>query len=296
MGSRTHYADIVILRDGRPWAIIECKSRAFRSHDRALGQSVSYATAQDVGAEFAVYTNGEIWLVRRRYRGQWVAIPDIPRWRGECSGDDVSQLALAVSVLGPVLYWLDEHVPARESSHYFAAMQRFFGSRGVVTAATDARILKALDHISGVLSRPTNAEPFLAGKLGAACQALEAYFTSVGEPIAPDGADLFDLAHSAWGMLSGLIDGALNLPVPDACALRLCVTLLDHIGKTRAGCPVEIAFAVQDAVRCYIDLSLTVQFDTRLPDSSDSTVVGVIRRLSEPAWRNFMERDAKGLV
>lgn len=82
VGTRTHRADIVVMREDRPYIVIECKSRRTRKHEEAMNQAISYATASDMNAEFAVYTNGDVWWVRRRVKDVWVPIPDLPTFRG----------------------------------------------------------------------------------------------------------------------------------------------------------------------------------------------------------------------
>jgi len=64
VGSKTYRIDIVVLQDGKPWAVVECKKREYVKHDHAMAQAISYADSQNVHAEYAVYTNGDVWRVR----------------------------------------------------------------------------------------------------------------------------------------------------------------------------------------------------------------------------------------
>jgi predicted type IV restriction endonuclease len=79
MGSRPHWIDILVLRDGKPSVVVECKKPSDRKAEKAMEQAVSYADAPDIRAEFAVVTNGTDWQVKRRIQGIWCPVPDLPR-------------------------------------------------------------------------------------------------------------------------------------------------------------------------------------------------------------------------
>lgn len=79
MGSRPHWIDILVSREGKPSVVVECKKPSDRNADKALEQAVSYADAPEIQAEFAVVTNGKDWQVKRRILGKWCAVPDLSR-------------------------------------------------------------------------------------------------------------------------------------------------------------------------------------------------------------------------
>lgn len=72
IGSKTYEIDILVCRDGKPWIVVECKEPAHTKHVAAMEQAVSYASGQEIRAEFAVYTNGHIWNVQRRFKNNWI--------------------------------------------------------------------------------------------------------------------------------------------------------------------------------------------------------------------------------
>ncbi len=176
VGTRRHRADIVVLRDGQPFIVIECKSRRTRKHDDAMLQAISYATAADMNAEFAAYTNGDIWWVRRRIRDQWVPVSDLPVFRNGTPTADWRDILLAVDRTGPVLYWMDEPVPAKHAPRYFGALQRFFHATNEITEDTDHRLRWAADHVLRVLD-DVNRHP---NYTGARCPTRATGSTSTG--------------------------------------------------------------------------------------------------------------------
>ncbi len=56
---RPHRIDVVVLRDGSPYVVVECKSRRIKSLDAAMKQARSYGDMPDVSATYAVATNGD---------------------------------------------------------------------------------------------------------------------------------------------------------------------------------------------------------------------------------------------
>jgi len=79
MGSRPHWIDILVSCNGKPVAVVECKTPSERNLKKGMAQALSYADAPEIGAEFAVVTNGTDWQVRRRIQGKWCTVPDLPR-------------------------------------------------------------------------------------------------------------------------------------------------------------------------------------------------------------------------
>lgn len=78
LGTRSHRADIVVLKDYYPWIVLECKRTEHSDTPEGIKQALSYANC--LQSEFAVYTNGKVWLVKRykpKFK-EWISIPDLP--------------------------------------------------------------------------------------------------------------------------------------------------------------------------------------------------------------------------
>lgn len=277
--------DIMVLRDGKPYVVIECKARGEKDHETAMAQAINYASLPDVNAEFAVYTNGDVWWARRRIRGQWVAVPDIPAFHDHKAAGDWRDILLAVGCLSPVLFWLDEVVPAKTAPRYFGALQEFFHAENGVTAGTDRKLLWTADHVLRVLDDVTRHPNYTGGKMSHACDGLNKYWQERGMEPSFGGGDLWEMAHHAWADLSNMLDGARDTISLDYQAMRVIQALLSYLNsmKGRRVRYQDVGSPVQSEVRAYIDLALTVRFNARLPDLQDKILVGDVRDACRPA-------------
>lgn len=291
VGTRTHRADIVVLRDGHPYIVIECKPRRTRKHDDAMKQAISYATAADVNAEFAAYTNGNVWWVRRRVKDQWVPVPDLPTFRDGTPNTDWRDILLAVDRAGPALYWLDESIPVKQVSEYFGALQRFFHASNEITADTDHRILWTADHVLRVLDDVNRHPNYTGEKLSHACDGLNKYWQSSGVAAAFGGGDFWQMAHHAWADLSYHLEGARDVPALNHQAMRVILALLDYLNgmKGRRVRYHPVGSSVQAELREYIDLALKLRFNAQLPDPQDKILVQDVRDFCRPLWRAYLK-------
>ncbi len=71
--------DVIVLRDGSPYVVVECKSQRTKSLDPAMEQAENYGRMPDIAATYAVATNGDQWIVRRRIQGEWLPVPEVAR-------------------------------------------------------------------------------------------------------------------------------------------------------------------------------------------------------------------------
>src|SRR5690349_12221108 len=122
VGSRSYRIDILVLRDNSPWIVVETKEADHSRHVNAIEQPISYADAKPIQAEFAVYTNGSTWHVRRKVQGEWVAVLDLPAEHQSESPIYLSQILSTFHELSPLLAWLDEPVKEEEAKTYLDAM------------------------------------------------------------------------------------------------------------------------------------------------------------------------------
>ncbi|MBL7076276.1 MAG: type I restriction enzyme HsdR N-terminal domain-containing protein [Kiritimatiellae bacterium] len=296
VGTRTHRADIVMLQDNRPYIVIECKSRRTRKHDEAMKQAISYATAADMNAEFAVYTNGDVWWVRRRVKDQWVPVPDLPTFRDGAPTTDWQDILLAVDRAGPVLYWLDETVPVKQAAEYFGALQRFFHASNEITADTDHKLLWSAGHVLRVLDDVNRHPNYTGGKLSHACDGLNKYWQARGIEPSFGGDDLWEMAHHAWADLSCHMEGARDVPALDHQAIRVILALLDYLNRMK-GRRVKyraIESSIQTEVRAYIDLALKLRFNAQLPDPQDKILVQDVRDFCRPLWSEYLKERNGG--
>ncbi len=102
VGTRTHRADIVVYQDHIPYVIIECKKQDDRKLEQGLEQAVSYANC--LGAKFSVYTNGQIWQVKRFLNSSWEIVTDIPAFNNDSSTKNLDDFANHHTKMMSILY------------------------------------------------------------------------------------------------------------------------------------------------------------------------------------------------
>lgn len=109
VGTRQYRADILLLKDYRPWAVIECKRQEDNDISSGIQQAMSYASC--LQAEFAVFTNGKDWIVKRCYHGKWISVPDLPIYSSkQYSSVQLDQLLKACSSIVLLIHWI--HTPS----------------------------------------------------------------------------------------------------------------------------------------------------------------------------------------
>lgn len=147
VGRRTHYADIVIYRNQKPLIAIECKRMDDTKRDDGIKQAISYATAFEVQAEFAVHTNGITWDVYRNNDNNWVSIIDIPTKEFVNTDDYLASLIFEIELLRPILYWTYRSVPAKEAQTFFKHLQEFFLAQTLTLKEIDTDLTSATESL-----------------------------------------------------------------------------------------------------------------------------------------------------
>lgn len=285
-----------MLREGRPHIVVECKARSIKKLDGALQQAMNYASLPDMQATFAVATNGDAWLVRRRVNNDWVPVADLPQHREGKGSAEWRLILLAVHGLSPILYWLDRTVPAKQASCYFSSLQRFFHDRNEITMATDHDLLWAADNLLRALSDIEKHSGYTAGKMAEACKGLNSYWTSHGIESDFGGEDLWNMAHYGYADLSALVENNAGTAPLETALLRVILSLFAYLNGIKAPKRVQygdVSDSVQREIRAYINLVLTVRFDAALPDTLDKTYIGDIHAICKPAWLRFT-KDLNG--
>lgn len=127
VGTRTHYADIVIYQEHIPHVVIECKNQDNKAQDKSLEQAISYASC--LGAKYAVYTNGRDWIVKRSFDGSWEVVPDLPTYTNSLSTKKLDDFAKNYEKLMPILYWAYTAIPLEYRFKVYRMLQEFFMER-----------------------------------------------------------------------------------------------------------------------------------------------------------------------
>lgn len=288
VGSKTYRIDILVSRNGSPWVVVEGKERGHKNHAGGMKQAISYADAQGVKAEFALYTNGQVWHVQRRVQDRWIPVADLPTQVTE-ETILITRLLTTIHKVSPLLGKLDEILEGKEAHTFLSAMQVFFHGSNLLTKDADRDLLIATDNLVRVLC-VAGALPYQVGKLQTAQMYFERYRVRAGFPleIGPvTGSDpvCVELMHLHAGLMN-MVEGTNGLVVCDALLLRVNTALLEYGRNQRDGKEhfPTIGPSLHHALRDFLHYALSVHLNTALPDTLDDISIGDMHGCCHEAW------------
>jgi hypothetical protein len=293
VGSKTYRIDILVSRGGMPWLAVECKKPARAKPEEGIAQAISYADAQGIHAEFAVYTNGEHWLVRRRVQGRWVVVPDLPREVSSLAAEPITELLKAVTAATPLLYKLDETLEGAEAEKFLVTMQVFFCGPNLLTEDANLDLLAGTDNLLRVLALPGEHPQYRFGKLEAARQHFEAFCTKAGFgsrfPPFTGGEPLRHEIQQLRAAMLSMVEGTKGLPACDALVLKLDAALLEYgwLQSMPKQQHLQVGPSVHHALRDFLDYALAFHLNVSLPDPFDTISVRDLKSYCRSAWEEF---------
>jgi len=289
VGSKSYRIDILVSRRGQPTIVVECKPRGHKKHDEAMAQAISYADAQGIRAEFAVYTNGEEWHVKRRIQDKWEAVPDIARYTDVHGDMPITFLLGTMNELAPLLFKLDKAIAGQDAKRFLSALQRFFYGSNLLTEEINRELGFATDNLLRSLWGMDDHH-YCWNKLGVACSTFETYRNQIGGPYeiheVSGSQKLFQEHRQLSVSLMQLTEHCHALPSADVLVLRLNIALLQYGQKqcmSKDGYP-QIDQAVHDMLRKYLDFALLHQFNAVLPDKLDKIWTGDVIGYCKIVW------------
>lgn len=290
VGSKTYRIDILVCRDGVPAVVVECKPRSFTKHEEAMAQAVSYADAQIIQAEFAVYTNGNTWQVKRRLPQGWVAVPDLPHEIDYIATRPITDFLRTLAELNPLLYKLGEPLAGKDARSYLSAMQVFFHGTNLLTEDVHQDLRFGTDDLLRVLCACGDTH-YQSSKFCIAEAQFGRYCKQVGIglQIVPHRDSMWQEMRYLHGGLMTMIEATKVLVGADILVLRLYAALLDYglslreVHTPKAYPP--LGQRVYGPLRDYLSYALNVHLNSSLPDPLDTISIGDIRGYCLPAWK-----------
>jgi Holliday junction resolvase-like predicted endonuclease len=290
VGSKNYRIDILVSRGGKPWVVVECKERSHQKADAGMAQAISYASAQTIQAEFAVYTNGDVWQVKRRIRDEWVAVPDLPMPVGDEHGHSITEWLDAIHAVAPLLHKVHEPIEGEDALKFLQAMQTFFCGRNLLNRRDDQNLQSATDHVLRVLSTPDTDDLYARSKLEVARRAFDRFRARHAYPIeiCPVGGETirFEI-RELYNVLRSMIDGTKDLATSNALLLRLNVAILEY-GQNRetpSKCYPPIGRTLHQSLHEYLKYMLAARLNLTLPDPLDEPAVSDLRNSCHFAWQ-----------
>ncbi len=236
VGTRNHFADIVIFKEEKPFIVIECKRRKDNKIEKGVDQAISYASSKNIRAEYAVFTNGNKWIVNRFINNEWVRIPDIPSKKAGQYLNELEPFILELQDILPLLYWWNRAVPAKQAKDFFLCLQNVFNGHSLLLTGIDGKIQFATDLILRVLYGLNSHEQYVHGKISGVFKEISAYLKQIDpdshEDFHTSESNIRELVLSCRRRLSNLAGDAMNIANENINTIRFDLALLDYYLKS----------------------------------------------------------------
>jgi hypothetical protein len=290
VGSRNDLRiDIVVCREGHPWIVVECKKTEHKDHGKAMAQAISYADAQTIRAEFALYTNGVEWHVRRKVANNWVTIPSLPTLAHFESQERLVDILRSLYETMPLFYKLDEPLSPVESNCFLSLMQVFFNGHNPLTEEVSDNLRHATDNLLRAITSGDTQGGYQFGKLAQAGREWESY----RKKLAPDErghevdtGNIFRMEMSTLSYFLRDLVRASHPPFPaDVLLLRVDIALLDYAVENEMRKAFQpITPAIHHTFRAFLNHLLITRLNTSLPDTMNSDMVRRMKEYCESSW------------
>lgn len=292
VGSKNYRIDILIQRDDKPFIVVECKKQGSKQHESGLEQAISYANAQRINADYAVYTNGTDWMVQRSIDGRWAPIEDIPTNLHNETEFTVDLLYRDLTDAAPLLHKLVGQLDAKATHRYFEAMQRFFHGSNLLTESGDKKLRWALDNLLRSILHFESPDGYMHGKLVAAYSSLLDYGKRVGAgwiTNPPYGSDhpFQQTALYQLDILNFLENSASKAVGLDYYFLDLMAALFGYshglIYYRKRKFP-ELPSEIQESMRNLLNYCFKLELNHRVPPRSDKLTHQDIEHACDYGW------------
>ena len=302
VGTRNHRADIVIMRENAPYVVIECKRWEDKHHDRGMKQALSYADANTMKAQYAIYTNGDVWEVRRKMDNEWVEIPDLPSRIDSNYQVELDELICSINDFKPAFYWLNQVVPASSARAYFSCLQVLFNGTPYPLDSLDQDLCIGTDNLLRVICARGDHPGYLHEKMVAACKSFSAYFErrftqGYKEEFLNDD-DLRHLTVIFKMNFERLVKNTRDMKGAEAFHIRFIATLLQyllnqiHLTRKKENfldVPAVLTREFQDLIGFLFNIHLRVRFPDPVLEESGT----YLRHHCSQAWDEFKKEDDK---
>ena len=301
VGSKTYRVDILIQRDGRPFAVVECKEPKHTRHEKALEQAESYALARDIRCEFVLYTNGDSWLVRRLIGKQWSPVLDLPTASIPPRGNLIDGLLHTMGDVEPLLANLDEPLAKDDAQALILGLQKFFHGENLLSEQFDQELLSAADNLLRVLWAPVHDQHYRLGKFTIASSLVERFRkrTGCGHEIFSDYTDVDSVFwFSELGIaVSSLCDTSNENTSYNWRLLRFIRALLAYgrqIDERRGDYP-PIPPDVWLTLRSVLEFGFLHALGIKLPDPLETKTDSNVKHLCQDAWEKLREENKSAI-
>ncbi len=295
IGSKTYRIDILVKRNGLPWIVVECKEPKHTKPEEGLEQAVSYAGSVKIMAEYAVYTNGTAWQVKRRIENEWTAVPDIPVSGPARPLGSIDELLRTVELVSPLLHKLDEPLQGNDARLYLEALQLFFHGANLITSGVDEDLRMATDCLLRVLSTGPDNEHYSRSKLVASANRAEAFRMKTGIgfelPEIQESEHVCAFMNAMSLCLHPLLEAGRGVEGANQSLIRLFLSLLSY-GARQAGKNYPLFPAhLHASIREFLTKAMALTMDVRVPEALDEEFTSDMSNFTRPAWERLAQEN-----
>lgn len=285
VGTRTHYADIVVYKDLVPYIVIECKREETKSLKVALDQAISYADSSKLKASYVICTNGREWLVRKKVNQIWEIVPDVEIRKITNPTMDLSSFLFLIEDLKPIFYWLHREVPAKHSMNFFSNVHTliyssvFYGGLG---------LHDGFDHLVRVLANdPTLSKDYGMEKMAIAFESFMDYFLAMGiseHRARPEGYYNYELVNILLTSFERLTFASSGIANREIRWLRLITVHLQYLlDNVRKGEVLDVPATLITEYYAFFKPFCEDQLSVMLPENIEQEEIKTIRIICEPS-------------
>jgi predicted type IV restriction endonuclease len=302
MGRGYQPADIVIYNDHQPFIVIECKKVGSNEQEEAIKQVITYATG--LKTQFAIYTDGQNWIVKRLLSGHWIDINDIPPKTRFNQKSNLPSMLWFVSHIQPLLFWIYRTVPAEKSPRFFRELDTFtyFVGFTYLRDLNDNLHLGINSLVKILFQQPSesNQTSFLINEYRTknfliALSFFQKYFEDIGQRgVLIENLDLEtrtfnEAVECLYVELNSLALNLSNIFSKEVLFLRFGVSLLRYLSEILEKSSYHsIEPMIMADLFSLINLILITDFGVELPNNLDSDNIKELYGFSSEVW---IEKD-----
>lgn len=300
MGSKNYRADIVVKINSFPGIVVECKEDTTTDIDGAIKQAISYANF--LHAEFVVFTNGNIWIVKRKLNDEWLPVADIPNQIKLATKKTITSTLWFTHNIEPILYWLYQAIPQEYAREYFFQLSSFFINEVQTKTDLDQNLYHGVDNLLRILGSQSDQINFeiteyRMGKIKVAYKYCGKYFDKLGISHTLADYDLHgynfqEILASLMSSFNDLVNTHKELSFKDALLIKMASSIIKYLWQTietkkYPNVPPNISREIEN----FLDEIIKSEVGVSLPGSLDYDLCHDLKILCSSKWEEHFRSN-----
>ena len=293
-------ADIVLYYNNSPVAVLECKKQDETNKEEAFKQGISYANF--LQAEFVVFTNGDVWLAKRRLDSEWHPVSDIPNQIQVESKKTITSTLWFTQHIEPVLYWTYQSIPKQYAHRYFSQLCNFYIMEIRSDHNLDFDLCNGIDNILRVLGGMSEEPSFeitdyRMGKIMVAYKLCGKYFDKLEVQHGFKGQDLhgYNFRELLGGLLTAfdeIVFAHNELTFKNVLLARMGSSLCKYLWRvSESNQYQDVSPNTTREIENFLDEIIKLELGVGLPESLDTGLCEELRSLTSSKWEDHLRSN-----